>query len=582
MATFPGVEVISLGGATEATVWSNYYPIKEVHPRWLSIPYGKPIQNVQYYILDSQLNPCPIGIPGNLYIGGECLSSGYVNAPVLTAEKFIPNPFSGESDCLYHTGDLARYLPDGNIEFLGRLDHQVKLRGFRIELSEIDTVLGQHPAVRETLVLDREDVAGEKRLVAYVVPETEKAPTTSELHRFLKEKLPEYMVPSAFVMLETLPLNANGKVDRRALPAPLPERPTLEGAFVATRNAVEFQLTQIWEQVLSIQPIGIRDNFFELGGNSLLALRLFAEIETIFGKKLPLATLLQAPTVEQLTCVLRDEGAGAPWRSLVAVQPKGDKPPFFCVHALGGNVLSYYKLANYLGKEQPFYGLQARGLDGKQTPHSRIEEMAADYIKEIQTLQPQGPYFLGGHSFGGLVAYEMAQQLHTQGQKVALLVLSDTVTPKLYMGNTPPLKYQLSIHRLNLSQLKLKDQLIYILERMRWSSERLLKQTIDKFNWWRGCPSVAENPYQLIEEFNRHALINYQPQVYPGRVVLIRAIERSTSSYYEPLLGWGELAALGVEVIEVPGHHATMISEPRVRVLAARLRNRLNQAQADN
>jgi amino acid adenylation domain-containing protein len=574
-------KLVNMYGITETTVHVTYRPIttKDVSMANGSFV-GVPIPDLQVYILDEQRQPVPIGVVGEMYVDGAGLARGYLNRPELTSERFIPNPFSNKPGaCLYKSGDLARYLPNGDIDYLGRIDHQVKIRGFRIELGEIEAAISKHPAVREAVVIAREDVPGDKHLVAYIVPSQEQAPTISQLHRFLQEKLPDYMVPSAFVMLETLPLTINGKVDRRALPVPQQKRPPLERAFAASRDPLEFQLTKIWEQILSIQPIGIKDNFFELGGNSLRAVRLFTQIEEMFSKKLPLATLFQAPTIEQLACVLREEGWTAPWRALVAVQAKGDKPPFFCVHAVGGNVLSYYKLANYLGENQPFYGLQARGLDGKQTPHTRIEDMAADYIKEIQTLQPEGPYFLGGHSFAGLVAYEMATQLYAQGQKVALLALFDSATPNLAITDVPPFKYQASIHWLNLSRLKPKDKLIYVLERVKWSSERLLKQKTNKFNRWCGRPLSSElNPFEFIEKLNRQALINYQPQVYPGQVTLMRAIERETRRYYEPLLGWGKLAAGGVEVIEVPGHHGTMIAEPHVRVLAEKLRDCLDKA----
>jgi acyl carrier protein len=404
-----------------------------------------------------------VGVQGELHIGGVGLAQGYLNRPELTAEKFIPNPFSSEPGArLYKTGDLARYLPDGNIEFIGRIDHQLKIRGFRIELEEIEAALSQHPNVRQSVVIAREDVPGDKRLVAYIITCQKQAPTLSELRRFLKQKLPEYMVPSAFVMIETLPLNTNGKVDRRALPAPQQERPALERPFVAPQDTLELQLTKIWEQVLSIQPIGVKDNFFELGGNSLLAVRLFAQIEQIFSKKLPLATFFQAPTVEQLACILRDEEWSAPWQSLVAIQPKGSKPPFFCMHPRQGNVFCYYKMVHYLGEDQPFYGLQARGLDGKQTPYTRIEDMAADYIEEIQTIQPFGAYFLGGYSFGGLVAYEMARQLHAQGQKVAMLTLFDTYNTPGEWFKSLPFHARVSRHLSKLLRLELKDKLTYV------------------------------------------------------------------------------------------------------------------------
>ncbi len=299
--TFPGVEVISLGGATEATVWSNYYPIHQVEPHWLSIPYGKPIQNAQYYVLDDDKQPCPIGIPGHLYIGGECLSSGYVNQPELTAAKFIPDPFYPEADRrLYHTGDLARFLPDGNIEFLGRIDHQVKVRGFRIELGEIDTVLNQHPHIQDTLVLVREDVPGDKRLVAYVVPEPGTEPTSNELRNFLKQKLPEYMIPAAFVSLPALPLTANGKVDRRALPAPDINRQ--ERQIVAPRNPIEETLVNIWSQVLNLDAISIYDNFFELGGDSILSIQVVSRAQQQ-GLQLTPRQIFQCQTIAELATV---------------------------------------------------------------------------------------------------------------------------------------------------------------------------------------------------------------------------------------------------------------------------------------
>src|ERR1019366_8445658 len=238
---------------------------------------------------------------------------------------------------MYKTGDLARYRPDGNIEFLGRADHQVKIRGFRIELGEIEAVLGQHPAMREAVVLAREDAPGEKRLVAYVVADS----TADELRRFLKDKLPEYMLPAVFVLLDVLPMTPNGKIDRRALPAPDRTRPELDKAFVAPRDDLELQLAHIWEEVLGVQPVGVTDNFFELGGHSLLAVRLFALIEQRLGKKLPLTAVFQGATVEHLASVFRQPAMPGPQNSLVAIQPAGNKPPLFLVHPAGGQVFPY-------------------------------------------------------------------------------------------------------------------------------------------------------------------------------------------------------------------------------------------------
>jgi aspartate racemase len=311
--------------------------------------------------------------------------------------------------------------------------------------------------------------------------------------------------------------------------------------------------------------------------------KLFAQILESLGKALPLATLFSAPTVEQLANILRQDGWLPAWKSLVAIQTGGIKKPLFCIHAIGGNVLSYQGLASYLGEDQPVYGLQARGLDGQEEPHTRVEEMAADYIKEIRTVQPHGPYFMAGHSLGGIVAFEIAQQLAKAGERVALLALFDTFSPVLFNKETPPLRYQISIHKLNLSRLKPTERLSYVTDRVKWKIEGLRQKLTDKFCLWAGRPNpdLIPETFRLVEEANRQAVRNYLPQVYPGRVTLFRSIERPTRKYYEPLLGWGELASGGVEVVEVPGHHKTMILEPYVRFLAEKLRACLDKAQAE-
>ena len=325
---------------------------------------------------------------------------------------------------MYKTGDLARYRPDGNIEFLGRADDQVKIRGYRIELGEIEAALAEHPAVREVVVLAREDRPGEKRLVAYAVAGCK----ADELRRFLKSKLPEPMVPAVIM-----------------LPRPCPWRPTENWTAKRCRRrtdrgragkAVRRTPRRSGEPSrahlggdLGRRPVGIRDNFFELGGHSLLAVRLFAIIERQLGKKLPVTTVFQGATVEQLAAVLRQQAAAGPQSSLVAIQAGGTKRALFLVHPAGGQVFPYVHLAQLLGPDQPCYGLQSRGLEAGQEPHARIEDMAAHYIQAIQTVQPKGPYLLGGWSMGGVVAFEMALQLHAQGQRVALLAMLDGRIP---------------------------------------------------------------------------------------------------------------------------------------------------------
>ena len=301
----PGCRLFNGYGPTEGTTFTCCYPVVAPGEVTGPISIGRAIANTQDYILDHQLNPVPIGVIGELYIGGDGLARDYLNHPELTAESFIPHPFSDKPGArLYKTGDLARYLPDGNVEFIGRLDQQVKIRGFRIELGEIEAVLGQHPAVQETVVIASEDAHGDKRLVGYIAPRKEFSPTVTELRGFLKSKLPEHMVPSVFVFLDVLPLTPNGKVDRQALPPAAGTRPDLEKAFVAARTPVEKALAGIWAQILGLQQLGIYDNFFELGGHSLSATRVISLARKTFEMELPLRTLFEKPTIEQLALVI--------------------------------------------------------------------------------------------------------------------------------------------------------------------------------------------------------------------------------------------------------------------------------------
>jgi len=306
-AAFPKAQVVNLGGATEASVYSNFFQVGTIEPHWASIPYGKPIQNARYHILDARLNPVPIGVPGDIYVGGECLSLGYTDA-MLTAEKFIPDPFSTEPGArLYTFGDRGRYRADGEMEFLGRRDQQVKIRGHRIELEEIETALAAHKGVREAVVTVREDVPGEKRLVGYIVPAEQPAPTTSELHNFLKEKLPAYMLPSAFVMLDALPLTPNGKLNRRALPAPDVSRPTLAISYLAPATELERRIAEIWQDVLRVDRIGMHDNFFELGGHSLLLVQMQGRLNETLRQELSIIELFKYPTIASLATHLSQD-----------------------------------------------------------------------------------------------------------------------------------------------------------------------------------------------------------------------------------------------------------------------------------
>ena len=447
----PDCHLINGYGPTENTTFTCCYPITKLPPNSNSIPIGKAIANTQVYILDPDLQPVPIGVFGELYIGGDGLAKGYFNRLELTAERFITNPFSNDSQArLYKTGDLARYLPDGNIEFLGRQDNQVKIRGFRIELGEIESVVAQHPSVQETTVIAREHLPGEKRLVAYVVPE--ESLNSRDLSSFMQERLPNYMMPSAFVFLDALPLTPNGKVDRRVLPAPDAFNLQLDTEFVPPSNPTEENLATIWIDLLGVERVGIHDNFFELGGHSLLAMRLFAKIEQAFCKVIPLAALFEAPTIKDLANLIDQKQSLAAGSCLVAIQPQGSKSPLFLLHARGTSVLLYRNLANYLGTERPVYGIQPQGLNKEAEILTTTKEMATYYIQEIKKIQPVGPYFLGGYSFGGELAFEMSRQLHQQGEKVDKLILFDSNAPN--SSKRLPFSQRLIIHWNNLLEKK--------------------------------------------------------------------------------------------------------------------------------
>ncbi len=580
-------QVISLGGATEASIWSIYYPIETVDSTWKSIPYGKPLANQQFYVLDSQLQPVPTGVTGELHIGGDGLARCYFNRPELTGERFIPNPLSDTpGERLYKTGDLGRYLPDGNIEFLGRLDHQVKIRGFRIELGEIETVLTQHPQVRETLIIAREDRPSNKYLAAYVVPHKGQAPTINELRGFLKQTLPDYMVPSAFVMLNVLPLTPNGKIDRKALPVPDQSSQESEKTFVAPRDDLERQLTKIWENVLGVQPIGVKDNFFELGGHSLLAATLWSHIEKVAGKSVSIATLFQAPTIEQLANILRQEEGAPSCSSLMVIQKGGSKPPLFCIHVLGRGLEFYRPMARYLDPERPLYGLttEIATLDKQQAPPNRVEDLAAFYIKEMRILQPEGPYHLIGVSFGGEVAFEMAQQLHAQGHKVALLLMLDTTRQNA-------IKRMQSSDRASEHWRKLSERgLTYVVEKLQETMIGKQKQLHECFQalQCKFYQSIGRPlPQPLLEltyrKLNTEASQAYVPRVYPGRLTMFKAkeeeLEYQRFGYYlDPQLGWGELVTGGIEIHEVSGDHIGMLKEPHVQGLAEKLQACLDKA----
>jgi len=585
-------------GPTEATVWSTVVEIKSVSEK---PPIGRPIANTEIYILDQHLQSVAIGILGELYIGGDGLARGYLNQTELTAENFIPNPFNHKKGArLYKTGDLARYRPDGNIEFSGRIDNQVKVRGFRIELLEIEAVLSQHHNVQKSVVIAQENASGDKHLIGYIIPYVKTQNLKSLLRKFLREKLPEYMLPKAFVVLDSLPLTANGKVDIHALTALDTQSHSVDEALIAPRTTTESTLAKIWAEVLNVKRVGIYDNFFDLGGNSLLTVRLLEQIHKQFERDLPLSALFLNPTIESLAIFLSSETDSLGWSPLVPIQPTGSNPPLFCVHPIFGVVFPYYELAAHLGKNQPLYGLQPIGLDG-ETPLTRIEDMATHYIEALRRVQPKGPYYIGGWSFGGWVAFEMAQQLQKSGEEVALLAVLDTLAP--IKSNIPSFgnsfKFLLttvarymwpffldylslitapSKNRINslTSRFPNFDKLVQTLKENLFShfipKEDATANLISEESRLRLLSESAIHPMLRVFSANNQAVLNYVPQVYPKRIHLFRTRVQSSIVEKDPSMGWDHLAVGGTEIHHIPGNHLTMLRKPHIQVLAAQLR----------
>jgi amino acid adenylation domain-containing protein len=583
----PPRRLVNAYGPTENTTVSTWYLANSITD---SVPIGKPIANSRGYVLDSQLRPVPVGVAGELCVAGDGLARGYLNRPELTAEKFVNNPLPEEpGERLYRTGDLVRWRADGELEFLGRMDQQVKIRGYRIELGEIESVLRQHEQVKQCAVLAREDRLGDKRLVAYIVVKKKAEPTIvgGSFRSFLKSKLPDYMVPPHFVVLESLPLTPNGKLNYKVLPEPELDRTSLVGEYIAPRTAMEKTLAEIWVEVLGTKRVGVNDNFFELGGHSLLAVQLFSKIEKTMGHRLPLASLFQAPTIAALAELILEADRDQGWSPLIAIQPHGDRLPFFAVHHGFGEILFYRPLTLLLGLNQPFYGFQSEGLDGTPFKRTSVEAIASYYIEAMRGVQSHGPYFLGGYCTGGVIAFEMAQQLRAAGEEIGLLVLFDAYNP-VRRPRHYTLAQRLKLRFQYASGLASREKIRYFAYKV----DRHLKGHLAK--WQEGFQKMRYRalsmdvnagvvPSELrqlhVELALKRARDAYQPRAYPGRINLVRSTTPSDYSYYSPEytadLGWAELAEGGLEVHYVPGDHTSMFGESNIGVTAETLRGLL-------
>jgi amino acid adenylation domain-containing protein len=574
----------NLYGPTETTVWSTVHRVRSAGGL---IPVGRPIANTYVRLLDADRRPVPAGEPGELYVGGACLARGYLNRPELTAEYFLPDPFGVPGERLYRTGDRGRLLPDGNLEFLGRVDHQVKVHGYRVELGEVEVALCQHPTVREAVVTCP---PGEGRLVAYLVADPRQLPAVGELRRFLRDRLPGYMVPAAFVRLDALPLTPSGKVDRIALPASPHERPDTGRTAVPPRTDLERRLAGLWEEILKVRLVGVADSFADLGGDSLQAVDMLLQVRKWLGKEPPALALSRELTVERLAALLNPGDSPESRSILVPLQPHGHKAPLFFVHAISGEASTFTPLVNRLSPDQPFYGFQLPAVGGACIRFPSIEAMAARYVDELLAVRPDGVLLLGGYSLGGAVAFEMARQLTALGRRPALVSVVDEPSPGMrstgwepraafrFLGNLGPWLVE-EIRQNTPAQLAARAgrKLLAVLRRLarRFRPGQGGLVPVDISSWFN---SRVPEEFLALCEHNYRSLLAYAPSIYPGAVTFFRARAQPLFGPHEPDLGWERLAAGGVTTHVVPGNHLSILREPQVGALAKILQAALDRA----
>jgi acyl carrier protein len=581
-------EVWNLYGPTETTIWSTVHRVGRGES---PVPIGRPIANTQCYVLDRNLQPVPDGVPGDLFIGGAGVSPGYLGHASAQQDRFPPNPFVPGSR-MYRTGDMVLWPVAGNttghLIFLHRKDTQVKVRGHRIELGEVETALCMLSMVQQAAVAVRDEA-----LVAWVAPTDRALWNPKQLRAELRLRLPEYMVPGIFVPVDRLPVNSSGKVDRSKLPPPETRTRGAEepnDAPETEADLISLALRDLWEELLDVRPIGLEDDFFELGGHSLLAAKLFGRIEKVFGKRLPDSVLFQAPTIAGIASILRNRG-GCTFSTLVPIKPLGNRPPFFCIPGFGVSILDLRELGRSLGPDQPVYGIQPAGWDGTELPDIRVEAMADRYAREIRALQPDGPYYLGGTCFGGVVAFETARQLMAMGERVGLLVILNTIErselKRSAARNRRIFGYLLRHVQRNLREwtpLPARAKLSYIFLRLAPRLQRALLSTLIFEGVYKACSSAAI-PFPSgsfwINMAHRIAVERYRPRPLPGanRVMLFKTATAQTVTE-DPTLGWAALAPNGLEIEEMPGADSWAWAQPHVKVLAAMLDHRLRVAQA--
>lgn len=569
-------------GPTETTIYSTG---KQILDNEL-ITIGFPIDRTQVYILDETYNEVAKGEIGEIFIAGDGVARGYLNQPELTAARFPDNPFEvAWGKKMYRTGDLGRLLRNGEIEYLGRADHQVKIRGHRVELGEIEAVLSKQDKIRQSVVIVREDQPGNQQLIAYVIaPDVRKKLEQQWISIWktaLKEVLPPFMVPAQMVLLDNFPLTPNNKIDRQALPKPELLTATDATDVTAPRTSIEKLIANIWSEVLGLPSISIYDNFFEIGGHSLLAIQIMSRIEKETGKRLPLASLFESSTIESLALLLYMDGKSITWDCLVPIKAKGNKTPLYIVHGAGLNVLLFNTLAIHLDAEQPVYGLQAKGLDGIDKPLDKLEDIAANYVNEIIRHNPNGPYALAGYSFGGTIAFEMAKQLQAMGKKVKMLALFDSYAQQTKYAYSPHIRIlhkiwdyccrffytfvllaQQPVNTFNYKVLMIKRKLLSLY----WKLNTKNKEQVGFFGY-----------AHRIDKMNQKAAEEYYLTPYNGQIDLFRAKTRTYYMQDPKYLGWREFALKGVQIHEIPGDHNYIFAPPNDKEFARVLQQCLDQ-----
>lgn len=569
-------KVISMGGATEASIWSIFHPIDFVDSNLPSIPYGKALANQKMFVLDKKLYYTPDWVPGDIYIGGIGLSDGYLNDEQKTNKSFIIHPSFKER--IYKTGDLGRFLPDGNIEFLGREDFQVKIQGYRIELGEIETAIIKHEGILDAIVSVHGKKAESKRLICYYTENHNFSLEKEEMISFLSTKLPDYMIPNTFIKMESLPLTSNGKVDRTALPSPeeIEDDRIKCKEITAPRNGIETKLYQLFEQLLSLKKLCIFDNFFELGGNSILAIQLINKIEKEFTVQVSMHNFLENQSVAKLSHVIQNKEVSKNTSLVVAINKNGTQTPIFMVHPVGGNVMCYVQLAKHLGEDQPLYGIQANGMDEGEIISS-IEDMAARYISEIKKYH-HNELVLGGWSMGALVALQMAKLLSSENIMVKNLILIDppVINSKQIIDTdfTCIIRDYAIDNHTSLNLLKLNE-----LQLKKLSKDEQLEL------FYKQAKGIGVLPNELgmmqftkmfnVFEANLKAMWNYKTSTYNGRVALYMANEHD-STWESAIESWLNILSTETLTEDMDANHYSMMEEPIVKILAQKITKSLS------